>query len=286
MDTGREQGDETRYNSPEPGPESSSALEQNPQPEPDDDTPTVADMALFHFFGRPGRLRATKSFRHSRMSGNHRPFKEPVQLPWKIDLGQADLARLLHGFTPDIMEDKWFIYAEGPDSTGAARVHFLRSWTMAIVAVLDVEVSLVSADTVSAWTGQIVQITMEKEVELDIRMHMATCEEQEVLSGLVVTSPPEADRFKPGDGDTVEDHIKFQVLMVCRNVLRIDIGEIKRPKAWELLSQIPARPPYVCYGSQQTYRGVGLSKQTEEDIERLGGMEEMFRKTSIQFTNG
>lgn len=40
------------------------------------------------------------------------------------------------------MEDKWFIYSEGPDGSGKLKVHFHRSWTGMKIAELFVVVDL------------------------------------------------------------------------------------------------------------------------------------------------
>lgn len=283
MDEKRETENEDEDDRWEPGSSS------NPEPEPEMDasppSTTLEDMADVHFFGRPGHLQPKRSSQYSWRTKKPHAFKDPCRVPWNIELGFYELARLIHGYTPKIMEDKWFIYTEGPDSSGAAKTYFLRSWTGAKEAELDVQVTLAASDDARAWSGHVVQLTMEKEVELDFQVKMATNAEKEVLSGLVVQLPPEEERYRSGYGDLPEEHVKFQVLMACERVLGIRLGEITKPKAWEKLSNIPAAPPYVARAGQPTYRGLVLSKHTEEDIEHLGGMQEMFKKTSIRFTN-
>lgn len=51
------------------------------------------------------------------------------------------------------MEDKWFIYSEGPDQAGKLKVHFHRSWTGLKVAEL-----FVVMDTKGEGAGKIVGI--------------------------------------------------------------------------------------------------------------------------------
>lgn len=88
-----------------------------------------------------------------------KPFIKPVTSPWNVKIEPHQLPLLLLGFAPIEMglplqhlavgdlvrthiftststkkserasEDKWFIFAEGPDHRGEARVHMHRSWT-------------------------------------------------------------------------------------------------------------------------------------------------------------
>jgi hypothetical protein len=68
-------------------------------------------------------------------------------VPWRVPLTQQQLARLLAGFVPNDMDDKWLVRVLPPDAAdGSARVHnatvwFLRSWTGYMVAELAVEIS-------------------------------------------------------------------------------------------------------------------------------------------------
>ena len=60
-------------------------------------------------------------------------------------LGKGDLERLLLGFSPREMEDKWVVYAEGPDwderdGEGRVIVKFHRSWTGSLIAEMEVRV--------------------------------------------------------------------------------------------------------------------------------------------------
>lgn len=57
------------------------------------------------------------------------------------------------GHAPQEMEDKWFIYSEGPDQAGKLKVHFHRSWTGTKVAEL-----FVVMDTKGEGAGKIVGI--------------------------------------------------------------------------------------------------------------------------------
>ena len=151
------------------------------------------------------------------------------------------------------MEDKWFIYTHGPDASGSAKVNFHRSWHGEKVAELGIEIPCLryNGDD-DMWNGKIVTLTMEN------------------------------DAKGWSEEESAEEFIKFQILEVCNCVLKIRlVMEIREPASWEALSKVPAvvpRPP------RKTYRAVIPSKETREDIERLGGWEEAIRKTKITFT--
>ena len=69
-------------------------------------------------------------------------FSSPVTATWDIKIPRAELPKLLNGFEPQQMEDKWLIYADGPDAEGNAAVHMLRSWTGYKVLELKIKVPL------------------------------------------------------------------------------------------------------------------------------------------------
>ena len=55
------------------------------------------------------------------------------------------------------MDDKWYIYSEGPDQTGKLKVHFHRSWTGLKVAEL-----FVVMDTKGEGAGKIVRNELDE----------------------------------------------------------------------------------------------------------------------------
>ncbi|KAJ4299769.1 hypothetical protein N0V90_005015 [Kalmusia sp. IMI 367209] len=63
-------------------------------------------------------------------------------VPWNVFLTPNQAYSLVMGFIPKDMEDKWFIYAEGPDRSGKLKVHFHRSWTGMKIAELFVLIDL------------------------------------------------------------------------------------------------------------------------------------------------
>jgi hypothetical protein len=50
-------------------------------------------------------------------------------MSWDHVIPRGELPKLLNGVTPRQMEDKWFVYADGPDAHGNATLHIHRSWT-------------------------------------------------------------------------------------------------------------------------------------------------------------
>ncbi|KAF2119743.1 hypothetical protein BDV96DRAFT_568133 [Lophiotrema nucula] len=71
------------------------------------------------------------------------PRSRSVQtVGWNIFLTPEQIYSLVMGFAPEQMEDKWFIYSEGPDNAGKLKVHFHRSWTGIKIAELFVLIDL------------------------------------------------------------------------------------------------------------------------------------------------
>ena len=60
---------------------------------------------------------------------NAKPFVTPIISSWNQPVPGAEVPKLLNGFDAPEMEDKWIVYADGPDEQGQATVHMLRSWT-------------------------------------------------------------------------------------------------------------------------------------------------------------
>jgi hypothetical protein len=58
-----------------------------------------------------------------------RPFTAPLTSAWDVPIEPEHLRKLIIGFQPQVMEDKWFIYSEGPDAEGRLFVNMHRSWT-------------------------------------------------------------------------------------------------------------------------------------------------------------
>ena len=84
--------------------------------------------ALFHW-SLYGRKSDPTTRRVQASECNPKPFATPLISPWNQQVPRADLPKLLTGFAAQEMEDKWIVFADGPDKQGRATVHMLRSWT-------------------------------------------------------------------------------------------------------------------------------------------------------------
>ena len=95
-------------------------------------TPTIAQIAqtnsvIHHsLFGHRGQASATRT---KYTDWQTKPFQKPITSQWRLVISKDDLPKLLNGVKPEQMEDKWFVYADGPNDEGEVRIHFHRSWT-------------------------------------------------------------------------------------------------------------------------------------------------------------
>ena len=69
-------------------------------------------------------------------------FEIPVTSAWDVPIPCTELSKLINGFQPRAMEDKWFVYVDGSDAQGNAVVHMFRSWTENKMAELKIHVPL------------------------------------------------------------------------------------------------------------------------------------------------
>jgi hypothetical protein len=93
-----------------------------------DDSQNAKFESLRHWsmFGRMGE--ACKD-RVQRGDKNLKDIQIPITAQWEVSVPRSELTKLLNGFQPREMEDKWFVYADGPDAEGTVVVHMHRSWT-------------------------------------------------------------------------------------------------------------------------------------------------------------
>ncbi|CAI6338196.1 unnamed protein product [Periconia digitata] len=78
-------------------------------------------------YGRKGE-RPTERFNPIEGWEKHAMTK-PITSEWNQPVPRTELVKLLNGFQPREMEDKWLVYADGPDAQGNASVYMYRSWT-------------------------------------------------------------------------------------------------------------------------------------------------------------
>ena len=91
------------------------------------DSDTMASLRHWAHYGQRG------SPPTRRVKGSDRDhlqlFKKPKTASWNARISAAEIPTILNGFQPQMMEDKWFVYADGPNAQGIAIVHMYRSWT-------------------------------------------------------------------------------------------------------------------------------------------------------------
>lgn len=57
------------------------------------------------------------------------PLKNPATAQWGRTLTHSDYNKMLKGFMPQDMDDKWMVITDTPDAQGNTVVHICRSWT-------------------------------------------------------------------------------------------------------------------------------------------------------------
>lgn len=60
---------------------------------------------------------------------NHIPMANPATAAWDVPISSADRSKLLKGFSPQDMDDKWELRADGLDAQGNYMLRMYRSWT-------------------------------------------------------------------------------------------------------------------------------------------------------------
>ena len=58
------------------------------------------------------------------------PLTQPVTVPWNVPVTKSDHDKLLAGYIPQMMEDRWVVYATPPCAQNKnTTIHICRSWT-------------------------------------------------------------------------------------------------------------------------------------------------------------
>jgi hypothetical protein len=96
----------------------------------DEEKPTANMDSLFHHveYGAKGTP-PTNRVVASDWGEDIGPLLKPEGAEWNQAVPHEDIEKLLNGFMPLDMDDKWFVYTTGPDTDGQAVIHFHRSWT-------------------------------------------------------------------------------------------------------------------------------------------------------------
>ncbi|KAE9374111.1 hypothetical protein N431DRAFT_437635 [Stipitochalara longipes BDJ] len=97
--------------------------------------------------------------------GETSDFLTPVVSTWDVPIPRTEFSKLINGFLPRAMEDKWFVYGDGPDAQGNAVVHMARSWTGHKMAELKIKVSVDEDGEFPEEDPKITEITWESNPE-------------------------------------------------------------------------------------------------------------------------
>ncbi|KAJ3539057.1 hypothetical protein NM208_g5648 [Fusarium decemcellulare] len=79
--------------------------------------------------GPPSQLFVMSQASNKSLDWEIRLIQSPKTAPWQVPLTGASLAKLLKGFRPRDMDDKWVCYVDGPSDKGNIVIHLCRSWT-------------------------------------------------------------------------------------------------------------------------------------------------------------
>jgi hypothetical protein len=105
-------------------------------------TPRPGSIAHWAIFGQSNTASEKRVVRSDfGIEGAEEPhFFEPIEKPqtaaWEYALTTEALEKILLGFRPQMMEDKWVVLSEGPDDKGVLTTEFVRRWTGQTVAVV------------------------------------------------------------------------------------------------------------------------------------------------------
>lgn len=272
--------------------------------ENDENSYTQRDILHYHFFGRHGVPVSTKATLFS--WEKHLPYVKPVKVEWDVQLSEHTLLRLLYGYEPLEMPDKWFIYADGPNRRGTIVVNFIRSWTGTKTAEIMIQTS---TDEHGLWTGKIVDLTFEGDEAEAARIADAAIEKPSSRGSLEdadgAAKSSKTSELKPktetgadeiseqadlegntekrikensdsesahsadsGSDETGETWAKFLVATACKWVMGVNLGvDVSEPRRWTKLAPRPAKSQAI---TQTTYMGTSLPQETMELLERLG----------------
>jgi hypothetical protein len=259
---------------------------------------TKRDIIHYHYFGRRGVPIAARATYHS--WARNLPFVKPIKTAWSLKLSEHMLLRLLYGYAPVEMPDKWFIYADGPNLAGKMVISFVRSWSGTRSAEILVQTLGDLHNDLGLWTGQVLELTYEGdsegaemvadaaakqessglpklEEETEVKISVGTKELKS--NGVLVpkntekASPGKDDREGTDSSDVQQDEsgeiwAKFVVVTSCRWVLGFDLGvDIPEPERWTKLAAQPAKYTTM---TQTTYMGTSIPSETLELLDKLG----------------
>jgi len=124
-----------------------------------------------------------------------KPFEKPASATWNVELHAEEVNRLVLGFQPQDMEDRWMVYSLDP-VPGKLRICFHRSWTSARIVELDLDVETrdaVEGSGLEYGAGRVTGLTWEN------------CE----------------------PGRESEESMKKTVVGLCRSFFDVDLGNVE-----------------------------------------------------------
>lgn len=89
-----------------------------------------------------------------KLNQNITTMKNPITAPWNIGISRSDVEKLLRGFKPTAMEDRWMCRADAPDARGDFVVHVHRSWTGDELLRMNMVLAVPDGDGTSAHTDE------------------------------------------------------------------------------------------------------------------------------------
>ncbi|KAJ4359573.1 uncharacterized protein N0V89_000128 [Didymosphaeria variabile] len=103
-------------------------------------------------------------FRHiPAKAPTYHPIQDPATAEWGLTIKRADYDKLLEGFRPRDMDDKWLCITDKPDAQGNTTVHWYRSWTDTEQYAITVQVGDSNKAEGNDW-AKLAKITWEKEL--------------------------------------------------------------------------------------------------------------------------
>jgi hypothetical protein len=90
-----------------------------------------------------------------------RPLENSATAPWGRKITHSDYTKMLGGFMPQMMEEKWMAEADTPDAQGNTILRLLRSWTSREMCVLTIEAGDLNRIEDKDW-ATIVEISWDK----------------------------------------------------------------------------------------------------------------------------
>ncbi|KAK2611902.1 hypothetical protein N8I77_005219 [Diaporthe amygdali] len=81
-------------------------------------------------------------------------MRNPATAPWNLGISRNDVEKVLRGFKPTAMEDRWMCRADSPDARGGFVVHVHRSWTGDELLRMNVVLAVPNGDKASAHTNE------------------------------------------------------------------------------------------------------------------------------------